>query len=119
MFEAIECLGLPPEVCSYINEKLYVFIKSTISLNFLEHVECSLSISSLYLVNIFKKKKSNTLSCKDAMLPRESGVCDRRCTDSESTWSTGVRGNEGGVAVGRGGAGPLRDDVEPKKRFYM
>lgn len=53
------------------------------------------------------------------MLPRESGVCDRRCTDSESTWSTGVRGNEGGVAVGRGGAGPLRDDVEPKKRFYM
>lgn len=49
------------------------------------------------------------------MLPRESGVCDRRCTDSESTWSTGVRGNEGGVAVGLGGAGPLRDDVEPNK----
>lgn len=54
-----------------------------------------------------------TLSCKDAMLPRDSGVCDRTCSDSESTWSTGVRGNEGGVAVGRGGAGPLLDDVEP------
>lgn len=38
---------------------------------------------------------------------------DRRWIDSASTWSTGVRGNEGGVAVGRGGAGPLRDDVEP------
>lgn len=48
------------------------------------------------------------------MLPTESGVCDRRCTDSESTWSTGVRGNEGGVAVGRWGAGPLREDVEPR-----
>lgn len=70
----------------------------------------------LCLIHIFHKEK-NTLSCKDAMLPRESGVCDRRCTDSESTWSTGVRSNEGGVAVGLGGAGPLRDDVEPKIKY--
>lgn len=54
-----------------------------------------------------------TLSCREAMLPRERGVCDRKCTESESTWSTGVRGNEGGVAVGLGGAGPLLADVEP------
>lgn len=51
--------------------------------------------------------------CNDAILPRESGVCERKCIDSESIWSTGVRGREGGVAVGRGGAGPLRDVVEP------
>lgn len=51
--------------------------------------------------------------CNDAILPRESGVCERKCIDSESIWSTGVRGKEGGVAVGRGGAGPLRDVVEP------
>lgn len=42
-------------------------------------------------------------------------MCERKCTDSESIWSTGVRGREGGVAVGRGGAGPLRDVVEPKR----
>lgn len=54
-----------------------------------------------------------TLLCKDAILPRESGVCERKCTDSESIWSTGVRGKEGGVALGRGGAGPLREVVEP------
>jgi len=53
------------------------------------------------------------LLCNDAILPRESGVCERKCIDSESIWSTGVRGKEGGVAVGRGGAGPLRDVVEP------
>ena len=43
-------------------------------------------------------------------------MCDRRCSDSESTWSTGVRGSEGGVAVGRGGAGPLLEDVDPLNR---
>ena len=48
------------------------------------------------------------------------GVCDRKCIDSESTWSTGVRGSEGGVAVGLGGAGPLRAEAEPfKKRNIM
>ena len=46
------------------------------------------------------------------MLPRERGVCDRMCNEFASTWS-GVRGNDGGVAVGLGGAGPLLADVEP------
>ena len=46
-------------------------------------------------------------------------MCDRKCKDSESTWSTGVRGNDGGVAVGLGGAGPLLDDVEPSVRIFM
>jgi hypothetical protein len=57
--------------------------------------------------------------CKDAILPRESGVCERKCTDSESIWSTGVRGREGGVALGRGGAGPLREVVEPIIYIYI
>lgn len=64
-------------------------------------------------INIKVTKNVRTLLCKDAILPRESGVCERKCIDSESIWSTGVRGKEGGVAVGRGGAGPLRDAVEP------
>lgn len=59
------------------------------------------------------ESERNTFSCKDAILPSESGVCDRICNDSDSAWSTGVRGNDGGVAVGRGGAGPLLEDVEP------
>lgn len=46
------------------------------------------------------------------MLPRERGVCDRICNESESTWS-GVRGKDGGVAVGLGGAGPLLADADP------
>lgn len=46
-------------------------------------------------------------------------MCERKCTDSESSWSTGVRGKEGGVAVGRGGAGPLRDVVEPIYIFHL
>lgn len=59
-----------------------------------------------------------TLSCRDEMLPRESGVCDRICSESESTWS-GVRGNDGGVAVGLGGAGPLRAEVEPVNIYCL
>lgn len=62
--------------------------------------------------------KRYTLLCKDAILPtKESGVCERKCTDSVSICSTGVRGKEGGVAVGRGGAGPLRDVVEPIRQI--
>jgi len=61
----------------------------------------------------------STLLCKDAILPRESGVCERKCTDSESIWSTGVRGSEGGVALGRGGAGPLREVVEPIVHIHI
>lgn len=56
----------------------------------------------------------HALSCNEAILPIEWGVCDRKCTESESTWSDGVRGSDGGVAVGLGGAGPLLEDVEPK-----